>query len=140
MQTKKINSQNYLIRLQKGEKILEQLKKFCLENEVEGGFFYGLGAVSFVELALYNVETKKYYSQKFEQALEMTNITGSIGYLEKELIIHSHATFSDEKMQAIGGHLVEAVISGTAEIYFQILPKLTKKYDEETGLKLFDFI
>ena len=56
---------------------------------------------------------------------------------EKELIIHSHASFSRPNGEMVGGHLVEARISGTCEIHFSpINLNLQKQYDEETGLKI----
>jgi uncharacterized protein len=137
MQSKKTSQNSWVIRIQRGEKIIEQLSKFCKVKKIQGGFFCGLGAVDWVELALYEVDNKKYYSQTFEQAYEMTNITGSIG-VETDLVVHAHATFSDSKMQTIAGHLVDGKVSGTAEIYLTKTEKLTKKYDEETGLKLFE--
>ena len=138
MEYKKIDNQ-FVIRIVRGEGIVEQLKIFCQKERVEGGFFFGLGAVDQVELADYIVNEKKYLSQKFTGSFELTNITGSIG-VEKELIVHAHATLSNIKMKAFAGHLVEARVSGTVEIFLTILPRLNKKFDEETGLKLFDLI
>jgi len=137
MQVKKLNSQKFVIRLSRGESIIQSLKTFCKKNKVFGGFFFGIGAVDQVELAHYDVEQKKYSAIKFKKPLEMTSLIGSIG-AEKELIIHAHANLTDTKMKTIGGHLVEGKISGTAEILLFKTEKLTKKYDPETGLKLFD--
>ena len=137
MQVKKINSQKFIIRLSRGENIIQSLRDFCQKNKIYGGFFYGLGAVNQIELAHYDVKQKKYSAIKFRKPLEMTSLIGSIG-TEKEIIIHAHANFSDPKMKTTGGHLVEGKISGTAEIIFFRTEKLIKKYDPETGLKLFD--
>ena len=137
MQSKQIDQSRYVIRIARGEKIIETLKDFCLKNKIQGGFFYGVGACDRVELAHYDVAKQKYSSKTFAQALELANITGSIGQ-EKDLIIHAHAVFADTAMKPLAGHLVEATVSGTAEIYLTALPKLTKKPDAETGLKLFD--
>ena len=127
---------SFVIRIERGELIIEQLKIFCQQQNIEGGFFYGIGAVDEVELAHYNVESKKYSSIKFLQPLELVNITGSIGK-EADLIIHAHATLANPKMEVIAGHLVEARVSGTVEIFLTPLEKLEKKLDQETGLKLF---
>lgn len=137
MQVKKFNNDTWVIRIERGEKIIQNLSDFCQERNINGGFFFGVGAVDQVELAHYDVGQKKYSSEKFNQPLEMINISGSIGK-EKELIVHAHAVFADPKMNTIGGHLVEGTISGTAEIYLIKLPTLEKKYDSETGLKLFN--
>lgn len=139
MLSKKLSSKEYIIRIKRGEKIVAELKRFYLKERIDGGFFYGLGAVDQVELAHYDVSTKKYSSKKFAIPLEMTNITGSVGICDKELIIHAHAAFADKEMKVVAGHLVEAVVSGTAEIYFVKTPMLIKSYDPETGLKLFNF-
>jgi len=138
MEEKKINNDCWVIRLEKGEKIVEKLKEFCKVNSLSGGFFFGLGAVEYVELAHYDLDKKKYSTVELKKPLELLNITGSIG-VGKELIVHAHITLSDNKMHAFGGHLVEAVISGTLEVYFIKLSALRKKHDSQTGLNLFDF-
>jgi hypothetical protein len=137
MEDKKIDEQTTVLRVKRGERIIASIKKYCQDNKIKGGFFYGIGAVDEVELAHYNVSTKKYSSKKFAHALEMTNITGNIGVFENDLVIHAHATFADHEMNCLGGHLVEAKVSGTAEIFLTLLPTLPKLYDSETGLKLF---
>ena len=80
MNYQKINRQNYIIRLARGERIIASLKKFCQKEKIKGGFFYGLGAVDETEVAHYDVSTKKYSSKKFMLALEMVNLTGNIGF------------------------------------------------------------
>ncbi len=137
MKAKKIEGSSWLIRINRGEKILTSLTQFCLEKKIFGGFFYGIGACSQVELAHYNVGLKKYSTKKFNQPLEMINLNGNIA-LTNELVIHTHAIFSDNKMNTIGGHLVEATVSGTAEIYLITTKTLKKKLDTKTGLKIFD--
>lgn len=137
MQAKKINKSSWVIRLQRGEKIIKTLKNFCKEKDIYGGFFFGVGAMDQVEIAHYSLEKKKYSSKKLKKAFEVLNITGSIGR-EKDLIVHAHVTLGDNKMKVLGGHLVEGRVSGTMELYLIKLPTLEKKYDSETGLKLFD--
>lgn len=139
MQYKKINADAFALRIMRGEKIVESLKKFCVKEKISGGFFYGIGAVDEVELAHYNVEKKKYSTKKFSQAFEVPNLTGTIGVCKSELIIHAHAVFSDDAMNTIAGHLVDAKVSGTVELFLTKTDTLPKKYDEETGLKLFEF-
>lgn len=143
MQYKKINETTFIIRIKRGEYIVKSLTKFCKNKKIKGGFFYGLGAVDKTELALYDVAQKKYFSKKFNISFELTNLTGTIGMdistdKNQGLIVHAHATLADNKMETKAGHLVDARVSGTAEIYLKVLPKLEKNYDDETGLKLFN--
>lgn len=135
----KINDDKFLIKLNKGEKIVENLTKFVNENKISSGYFYGIGAASSVEIAHYNVETQKYSSKIFDKPLEITNIIGSLGSFEGKPLIHPHITVGDENMQTFGGHLDEATISGTLELVFlDFKMALYKKIDPEVGLKTFD--
>ncbi|PIP56343.1 DNA-binding protein [candidate division WWE3 bacterium CG22_combo_CG10-13_8_21_14_all_39_12] len=127
-----------IMRIERGEKVVESIKELCITEKIEGGFFYGLGAVDWVEVAHYNVPNKKYRSQEFEQAFEVTNLTGSIGVFASEVVVHVHITLSDTEMNAFGGHVVEAIVSGTMEILLTPLSRLQKISDDSIGLKIFD--
>lgn len=139
MEYKKLNKDVFAIRIQRGESLQKSIKSFCLENKIKGGFFVGIGALDRVELALYDVFTKRYHSKVFEGAFELLSLLGNVGEYEGDIVIHAHASLGDKKMKTIGGHLVEGRVSGTAEIFFYKTGRLKKKYDELTGLKLFDF-
>ncbi len=83
----------YLIRLERGEKIIATLSEFFRRQKIQGGFLFGIGAVDKTELAHYDVKTKKYSSLSFNQPLEMTSIIGNVGIFNNQLIIHAHAYF-----------------------------------------------
>ncbi len=130
--------ENYLLILKRGETVIASLKEFCRKEGLKNGFFAGIGAVDQVEVAHYSVENKKYSSFKLGEPLEMISLIGNV-FLgpEKELIVHAHTAFGRPNGELLGGHLVEARISGTAEILFTPLPSnLEKEFDEETGLKI----
>jgi hypothetical protein len=128
----------YIIALHRGDGIVKSLTKFCKEKKIKQGFFIGIGAVDFAELAHYSVENKKYSSKKFDIPLEMVSLAGNvIKEKDKDLIIHAHGTFGKDNFETISGHLVEARISGVGEIiFFPTQTKLEKSYDDETGLKI----
>lgn len=138
MKSRKINN-TYFLRLERGEKIIESLRKFCAENNISAGYFSGIGALDEAELAHYIVKNKKYTYESFRQPLEIINMTGNVTIMNKEIYLHCHITLSDVNMDAIGGHLKEGIVSATCEI---VLVKLDaaveRKYDEVTGLNLID--
>ncbi len=134
-----LDNNQFLIKLKKGEKIVENITQFIIENKILSGYFYGLGAASSVEIAHYNIETQKYSNKIINKPLEITNLVGSLGIFEDKPLIHPHITVADENMQVFGGHLVEGIISGTLEImFFKYEKALYKKLDTEVGLKTFD--
>ena len=138
MKYKKVNQKQYIIRGNRGEYIMESLKELIKKENIQGGFFFGVGAVDKLEIAHYNVGNKKYSSKKYNLPLEMTSLMGSISYFKEELIVHGHGVFGNKEMETLSGHLVDARISGTAEIIIIATGKLNKSYNEETGLKIFD--
>ena len=70
MKYKKIND-TYIIRLDKGERLLEALREFCAENQISCGYFFGIGSLDEAELAHYIVKSRKYNSEIFRQPLEI---------------------------------------------------------------------
>ena len=138
MKSRKIKN-NYVIRLERGEKIIESLKNFCTKGKIKCGYFFGIGALGEAELAHYIVENKKYTSKVLKQPLEIINMAGNITTMNKEIYLHCHITLSDEKMQAIAGHLKEGKVSATCEVVLVKLDAaIDRKYDDAIGLNLMD--
>ena len=54
MKSKKINDV-YFIRLDREEKLLETLQSFCAKNNINCGYFFGIGSLDEAELAHYIV-------------------------------------------------------------------------------------
>ena len=130
---------NYIIRLDKGEKILESVKNFCAKNGIKCGYFNGIGAASEAEFGFYIESKKKYNFELFRQPLEIVSLNGNITTLNGEIHVHCHAVFGDANMEAIASHLKEAVVSFTCEIFLVSLDsEAERKYDEKTGLNLID--
>jgi len=132
-------SERYIVRLEKGESIIDELTSFCQKENITTGFFYGLGAVLSAELGYYNLKTKKYRTKKFNNPHEIVSLVGNVSIVNNKPFIHAHCVLSNENFECFGGHLKEAVVGGTCEIYLTREEiALERKYDEETGLKLLD--
>lgn len=127
----------YLLRLERGEKVMESLLKFIKKYKIRSGFMVGLGACEDLKLGYFDAVKGKYKDKVFKGEYEVTNLTGNIAYLEKEPIVHAHITLSDSKFNGIAGHLWEGIVSGTMEIYIMSFGiKIMRARDEETGLNL----
>ena len=126
---------NYIIRLQRGEDVIEAVTRFCDEHDICSGSCYGIGACDEAELGSYSVATKEYTKKQFSGEHEITSLTGIIS----DTKIHVHANISDENFNAHGGHVNSMRISATCEIYL-IAGKepISRKPDNETGLELLD--
>lgn len=130
---------NYTLKLKKGELVVENLTKFIKDNQLKGGWVLGLGGLAWAELGFYDLESQEYTWTKFDEPLELTNLTGNIAWSGGEPALHLHATVSDAAMHAHGGHLKEAEVSGTVEIFLHMWDKpegFKRDKDENTGLNL----
>ena len=135
MQYKK-NNNNYTICIEKGEKLLEILRDFAAKEGIKNGFFVGIGGASKAEIGFFDAKLKKYNIKKYEEPLEIVNITGNIAVMDEKQILHAHITLGREDYGVIAGHLIEAVVFPVCEISLIKFDGEAERYlDEKTGLK-----
>lgn len=127
----------YLIRIDRGEELVETLNAFCRENGLYLGSVSGIGAVSYVKIGYFEPKTKEYHAIEKEGDFEITNLTGNITTMDGEIYLHFHATLTDENYRAFGGHLNAAVVSATCEVIIDAVDGACERiFDEEIGLNL----
>lgn len=131
---------SYVVRLNKGEEVITSLKQLCKDENIKLGEITGLGASNFVEIGVFNVNTKEYNTKKFEGMFEITSLVGNVTTKDDDVYLHIHINFGDEEGLVKGGHLVKATISATSEIILRIIEgNVGRKLNPEIGLNLFDF-
>jgi len=138
MQFKKTPS-GFILRLIKGEEVISTLSSFVEEQNILGGFVFGLGAFKDLTLGYFDSHKKEYIKRFFPEDLEFGNLTGSISFLEGKPFVHAHVTAAGADFIAVTGHLFSATISATGEFF--IIPsdtKIERKPDSDTGLNLLD--
>ena len=87
----------YVVRIQRGEEIIEQLTALCKIENIRLGSIEGLGAAGKVTVGCYNVEEKHYYKTTFEGGtFEITSLTGNISEMNGEVYLHVHMSFAGE--------------------------------------------
>lgn len=128
---------DFFIRFDRGEEVVEGIKKFCEEQEIAAGFFLAIGAVNEIKLSHYDIETKKYNEKHFNQKLEIDHFFGNIAIMSQQIIIHAHGIFSDKNMKCFGGHVKSMRVAATCEIYLKAFKAaLERLYSKEIGLNL----
>ena len=129
-----------LVRMDRGEEILEQVKAVALKEHVTLASVQALGAINDFTVGVYNVEEKKYYANDFKGSFEIVSLTGTIDTMNDEFYCHLHLSAGNEQGQVFGGHLNRAVVSATCEMVIRLIDgKIDRKYDDVTGLNLFHF-
>ena len=126
-----------VVRIDKGEEIVDQLKTICKKLDIKLGSIVGIGATDKVTIGLLNTKTKKYQSKEFTGDHEIASLVGNITLMNGEVYLHLHATICNVEHKALGGHLTSAVISATFEGIIDIIEgQVTREYNDEVGLNL----
>ncbi|MDX1765728.1 MAG: DUF296 domain-containing protein [Candidatus Saccharimonadales bacterium] len=132
-------SDGFLVRLNKGELIMESLIELCRQKDIKSGWVTGLGGTLWSELAYYSLDEKRYEFDRFDEKQEISNLSGNIAFDKNGPAIHLHATLSDENYHAYAGHLKEAAVGGTCELYVRVFKQPVERiHNAEVGLKLID--
>ena len=129
----------FVLRLEKGEEIINALKQAASNNRIKGAFFFGLGVGKDLVLGYYDAHRKSYVKKAFAGEYEFTSFNGDIARFKDEIIVHCHVTVTDYEFHAFGGHLFQGIVPATCEIIlFPFSKTLKRKKDRVTGLALLD--
>jgi predicted DNA-binding protein with PD1-like motif len=127
----------YLVRLDRGEEVVESLSRFAREQGLPGGAMTGIGAVKNTTIGFFDLEQKEYNKREFPQEMELVGLTGNMAWADGEPVIHAHVMLSGPDYAAYGGHLFSAEIAVTGEIFVSPTEiQIQRSLDPETGLKL----
>jgi predicted DNA-binding protein with PD1-like motif len=106
-----------IIRLFPDEDIHENIKKVCSKFDIRTGIILsGIGQIKEFELGFFNKEKNKYVTKKFFLTYELLSLSGNVCYDNENFIIHLHVVLGDEKMNTVGGHLINGIVEVTNEI------------------------
>ena len=120
-----------VVRIDKGEEILEKIKEVAIRENIKLATVTALGATN---------EEKKYYSNSFQGDFEIVSLTGFINTMNDKFYTHIHMSAGDEKGNVFGGHLNKAIVSATCEMFIHVIEgKVDRELSKDIGLNLFKF-
>ena len=129
-----------VVRIDKGEEILEQIKVLAEKENIHLASVRALGATNDFTVGVYNIDEKKYYANSFQGNFEIVSLTGTINTMDGKFYTHIHMSAGNDKGEVFGGHLNRAVVSATCEMIIDIIDGEVDRYhDDEIGLNLFKF-
>jgi len=139
MEYKKLGNK-YVLRLDPGDEIISCLHEFANKEGISCAEVRGLGAVNHFVIGLYDLENHAFVPTEFNEMGEITSLWGTLSLKQGSLYHHLHMSCGLAGSNVVGGHLIEAVISGTGEIVVDPLQGLIEhRHNEQTGLEEFNF-
>lgn len=129
--------QTIIVRMDKGEDIVEQVKNVALKEKIKLANISALGAINEFTVGVFKTKEKKYYANEFKGDFEIVSLTGTINTMNDEYYCHMHLSAGNDQGQVFGGHLNKAIVSATCEMVIQIINgEVDRYFDEEVGLNL----
>ena len=135
------DADHYVLSVDNHVSLMTALTRFSEEQHVLSGVIGGLGAINEATFRFLDPATKQYVDKTFSEQMEITNLTGNISQKDGKPYLHVHITASKRDYTCVGGHLLDAKISGACELVVDVCPNLKpgRRADEETGLNLYQF-
>jgi len=132
----KINGSILAVRLYTGEDVIGSLNTaFKTSGKPLGIMLSAAGMMKEVKLG-YFTGKGNYKSHYFEKPMEIVSFTGNIINNGEKIFTHLHVSLADGEGRVSGGHLQEAGVFGTGELFLYLSDmKNNRVKEEETGLE-----
>jgi uncharacterized protein len=129
----------YALIFGKGDEVMSGLTEFAEAQKLTAGYFSAIGALEHATFGWFDGAKKAYRNIPIEQQAELISLVGDVGLINGKPQIHAHGAVGFSDGQVRGGHLLQAFVWPSLELFFTTFPPtLTKKKDLETDLYLFD--
>ena len=121
-----------------GDGVIDSLKKLAASERIGMASFTGIGAVRDVVLGYLDLDQKEYLKREFgSDSMELVAMSGNLALLDGEPVAHCHVVVGDREMRAFGGHLFEARVSVTVEIFLRVYEgEITREFAPDFGANL----
>lgn len=120
-----------------GEEVIRALEQHARRTGIKAAHLTALGAFRSATLAYFNWETKEYDEIPVREQVEVTSLVGDIGTHDGDPAVHIHCVLGRPDGSAITGHLLEAHVRPTLELFLTAYDDdLGRHIDEESGLPL----
>lgn len=129
-----------ILRFEKGEEVIGQLRQWASHTHIESGFFTGLGAVEYARIGYYDLARREYAFREYDELMEVATCTGNIAVRENEPIVHMHAVLGRQDWTSLAGHIDAMTVGVTLEVFVTGTDITVRRaHDDETGLSLMAF-
>src|SRR5918911_674764 len=131
--------ERYIVRLESGENAIEALTQFLEQEGIEFANLSAAGAVSSVRLGYWNAGRHEYEYRELNEQMEVVSFQGNAALKDGSPFLHLHGAFAREDFSVVGGHIKEARVHPTLEVWLRTEDMAVRRSrDPETGLDLLD--
>jgi predicted DNA-binding protein with PD1-like motif len=133
------STKTYLLVFHTGQKVTNGLAAFARAQRIEAGHVTGIGALSDWVLGYFDPQKKTYLRHHEEGQAELLSLTGNVALYDNEPFFHVHVALGMKNGDGRGGHLFEATVRPTVELYLTTYSRpIQRKIDPEWAIPLLD--
>jgi uncharacterized protein len=127
----------YVLVFDKGDEVLSGLTDFARQQHIVSAHFTAIGAFAHCTLAWYDSLQHLFEMMPWHQAAEVVSFSGDIALNNGSPAVHAHASIALSDGSVKGGHVVDACVFPTLELFITVFPTpLYKQEDSLTKLNL----
>lgn len=127
----------YVVRLESGEPVVASLAKFLDARGIGFAEISAAGALKSVTLGYWNATSQQYQFHDFDEQVEVVSFQGNASMKDGKAFLHVHGVFGRADYSAIAGHIKEATVHPTFEVWLRTEDlSVRREHDEATGLDL----
>ncbi|MFK8243453.1 MULTISPECIES: DUF296 domain-containing protein [unclassified Facklamia] len=120
MEYQRLNNQ-IIVRFNRGDWLMENLIALAKKENIQAGYMSGIGAFDIAQLNFFFWELQNYKTTEFEEEFEVLSLNGNFSMNDGDPLIHLHTTLGRSDYSTIGGHLKDARVSITLELFIDVL-------------------
>jgi len=129
----------YAVIFGKGDEVLSGLTEFAEHENIQAAQISAIGAFQHAIFAWFDEEQKAFRNIPVNRQVEACSVLGNIGLVAGKPAVHVHSVVALPTGETRGGHMLEAYVWPTLELFLTAFPEpLIKVHDDETNQALFD--
>lgn len=115
------NGNLIFLRFDNGEDFLLELNDYLARENINSGVFLsGIGMFKNFKIGWFNTQKEKYQTDSFKFPHELISLSGNISIKDNEIFSHIHVSLAGEDKRIIGGHLFNAEVCNTVELFINV--------------------
>jgi uncharacterized protein len=130
---------SYAVILGKGDEIMSGMTAFAERERLVAAHFAAIGAIESGLFGWFDKNVKAYRNLPLNEQAEIASLVGDIGIVNGKPAVHIHAVAIPSDGIAWVGHVLNATVWPTLEVFLTAYPTpLMKELDQATDLELFE--
>ena len=125
-------TKSYVLIFSKGDEVVSGLTEFAQKYQIKSASYTGIGDATTAKVGWYDYDRKMFKIIPINEAAEITSLIGDIALFNGKPVAHSHINLATSDGNSHGGHLLEAFVGPTLEVFVTVYPvTLNKKLNKE---------